>query len=228
MRVLQTWLAAATAVLPATLAQTFTACNPTEKSCSNDVGLNSATYTADFTKGAAANASWTPATGTALTYDDQGALFSIAKQGEAPTIQSDFYIFFGRVEVTARLAPGTGIISSFVLQSDDLDEIDWEFLGADSGYIQTNFFGKGNTTTYNRMVKEPLSNAVTQYHTYAVDWTGERLQWIIDGVVVRELPYSDPITLGGQVRAPHSHLEKWALLTVLPELPADTHADQAR
>lgn len=200
MRVSQASLAAALAVLPTVLAQTSTACNPTEKTCPDDTGLNSATYTADFTKGESALSSWSPAIGTTLSYSDQGALFSITKQGVSPTIGSDFYIFFGRVEVTAKLAPGTGIVSSFVLQSDDLDEIDWEFLGADSGYIQTNFFGKGNTTSYDRMVKAQVSDAESSYHTYTLDWTSERLQWIIDGSVVRELPYSDALTLSGKVR----------------------------
>ena len=199
MRVLQASLATALAVAPAAFGQTFTNCDPTKKTCPDDTGLSSASYTADFTKGPAANASWSPAAYTDLTYNDQGALFSIAKQGQAPTIQSDFFIFFGRVEVTAKLAPGTGIVSSIVLQSDDLDEIDWEFLGADSGFIQTNFFGKGNTTTYNRMIKAPVSDATTSYHTYALDWTAERLQWIIDGSVVRTLAYGDAVALGGKV-----------------------------
>ncbi len=37
-----------------------------------------------------------------------------------------FYIHYGRVEVVAQVAPGTGIVSSAVLLSDDLDEIDLE------------------------------------------------------------------------------------------------------
>lgn len=49
-----------------------------------------------------------------------------------------------------RCASGTGIISSIVLESDDLDEVDWEFIGGNSTSVETNYFGKGNTTSYDR------------------------------------------------------------------------------
>lgn len=55
----------------------------------------------------------------------QGAEFKIAAQGDAPTIASDFYIFFGHVDVKMKAANGTGIISTWIMESDDLDEIDW-------------------------------------------------------------------------------------------------------
>jgi Glycosyl hydrolases family 16 len=40
-------------------------------------------------------------------------------------MMSNHYIFFGRVETWLKSAPGQGIVSSIVLESDDLDEIDW-------------------------------------------------------------------------------------------------------
>ena len=57
---------------------------------------------------------------------------------------------FGHVEFTIKAAPGTGIVSSAVLQSDCLDEIDWEWLGGDDAQVQSNYFGKGITVSYNR------------------------------------------------------------------------------
>lgn len=47
------------------------------------------------------------------------------KKGDAPTIDTNFHLFFGKVEVTMKAAPGTGVVSSIVLESDVLDEIDW-------------------------------------------------------------------------------------------------------
>jgi hypothetical protein len=35
-----------------------------------------------------------------------------------------------------------------------------------------------------------MSAASTTFHTYSIDWTKDRLQWLIDGVVVRTLEYS--------------------------------------
>jgi hypothetical protein len=38
-----------------------------------------------------------------------------------------------------KAAPGAGIVSSFVMQSDDLDEIDWEWIGSDTAQVQSKF-----------------------------------------------------------------------------------------
>ncbi|KAK4545790.1 hypothetical protein LTR36_002744 [Oleoguttula mirabilis] len=189
---------AVAASLPLALAQTSTTCNPTEKTCSDDTGLDTATFSSDFTTGSSANASWSAATGTTITYGTQGAEFIIDKAGEAPTIQTDFYIFFGRIEVKMKAAAGTGIVSSIVLESDDLDEIDWEWLGGNTAQVETNFFGKGNTTSYDRAIYYSVSTPQDSFHTYTIDWTSERIEWIIDGTVVRTLPYSDALTLEGK------------------------------
>ena len=185
------------AMLPATLAQTSTDCNPTLKSCPADVGLSSSSYTADFTTGSSANASWSAAAYTTINYGDQGAEFTIATAGQAPTIQTSFYFLFGKVDVKMKAAPGVGIVSSIVLESDDLDEIDWEFLGGNSAETETNFFGKGNTTAYDRAIYYPVSTPQETFHTYSLDWNCDRLLFIIDGVTVRTISYSDPLTNGG-------------------------------
>jgi hypothetical protein len=65
---------------------------------------------------------------------DDGAIFRVEKKLDAPTIVSVFYIMWGKVEVTLKAAPGGGVVSSVVLQSDDLDEIDWEWIGSEREY----------------------------------------------------------------------------------------------
>lgn len=189
--------AALAAALPLVAAQTSTECDPTKKSCPADTGLNSAAFHTDFTQGASANTSWSAAAYTTITYGSDGAEFTIANANQAPTIQTDFYIFFGRVEVKMKAAPGTGIVSSIVLESDDLDEIDWEFLGGNTAQVETNFFGKGNTTDYNRAVYYSVEKPQSEFHTYAVDWNADRLEFIIDGVTVRTLSSKDPLTNSG-------------------------------
>lgn len=94
---------------------------------------------------------------------------------------------FGKVEVVAKASPGAGIVSSFVLQSDDLDEIDWEWLGADSEEVQSNYFGKGLTTTYTRGGVHANPGSQSGYHTYTLDWTANQIVWQIDGKTVRVL-----------------------------------------
>ena len=86
--------------------------------------MRSSTFSSDFTKGASALDGWTVTAGD-LHYDDQGAAFTIAKKGDAPTIETKDYFLFGNVEVKMKTAPGTGVVSSVVMESDDLDEIDW-------------------------------------------------------------------------------------------------------
>lgn len=137
----------------------------------------------DFTKGASSTFS---AVGV-LSYDSNGASFSVAKQGDAPTIISNWYIMFGHIEVVMKAAPGVGIVSSMVLQSDDLDEIDFEWLGADNTQVQSNYFGKGNTGSYNRGAFHPNPGNQNGFHTYTVDWTAKQIVWQIDGVTVRTL-----------------------------------------
>lgn len=130
-----------------------------------------------------------------MGYSSAGAAFTINKQGDAPTIQTNFYIFFGSVSVIMRSAPGTGIVSSAILESDDLDEIDWEWLGGAAGEVQTNYFGKGNTTTYDRgtTVGVPGGNAELTSHNYTIVWNKEQTIWYIDGSPVRTLAYADAV-----------------------------------
>lgn len=45
-------------------------------------------------------------------------------------MESAWTIFYGKVEVVMKAATGQGIVSSIVLESGVLDEIDWEFLGS--------------------------------------------------------------------------------------------------
>jgi hypothetical protein len=60
-----------------------------------------------------------------MTYGDDGAEFIMSSDGLAKTITSTKYIFFGKVVLYMKAANGTGVISSFVMESDDFDEIDW-------------------------------------------------------------------------------------------------------
>lgn len=47
---------------------------------------------------------------------------------------------FGNFEVKMKAAGGRGIVSSIVLQSDVLDEVDWEFIGGEDYRVQSNYF----------------------------------------------------------------------------------------
>jgi beta-glucanase (GH16 family) len=176
------WLAAAAAVITPVYAQTSSKCNPLNTQCPADPALGKS-VTINFASGQSDQftASGNP------TYDGNGAHFSVAGQGDAPTITSNWYIMFGRVDVTMQAAPGTGIVSSLVLESDDLDEVDFEWLGGDDNQVQSNYFGKGQTGSYNRGAFHSSPGNHDGMHTYSVEWTADSISWIIDGSTVRTL-----------------------------------------
>ncbi|KAE8153996.1 concanavalin A-like lectin/glucanase domain-containing protein [Aspergillus avenaceus] len=163
-------------------AQTYTSCNPLKKTCPLDPAFG-ASQSFDFTK--EISKGWKPV-GT-VAHDKDGMALAVAKKLDGPLVQSDFYIMFGRVEFTLRAAPGTGIVSSAVLQSDCLDEIDWEWLGGDNAQAQTNYFGKGDLTTYDRGAYHPDPGNHDAFKTYTIDWDSSRILWQINGNTVRTL-----------------------------------------
>lgn len=111
------------AILQSVSAQSYTSCSPLENICPADTGSTDSESKYDFTSSTDL-ARWKTAAGDVKS-SFQGAEFTINKEGDAPTIETDFYIFFGEVTVEMQAASGNGIISSIILESDDLDEIDW-------------------------------------------------------------------------------------------------------
>ncbi|KND94658.1 putative glycosidase CRH1 [Tolypocladium ophioglossoides CBS 100239] len=146
------------------------------------------TVNVDFRKGAVNSFA---ASGSPSYSSGNGAAFTVARGGDAPQLNSLFYIMFGRVEITLKAAPGAGIVSSLVLESDDLDEIDIEWLGANPDEMQSNYFGKGRTTTYNRGQFHSVPGTQAQWIKYTVDWTQDRIVWMAGGKVVRTLAQKD-------------------------------------
>ncbi|KAF4978316.1 hypothetical protein FZEAL_5289 [Fusarium zealandicum] len=166
-------------------AQTYTDCNPLKKSCPADPAFGDKKVNCDLTKGECD--AFHGMIGTNLKYDGKGALFEINKESDAPTIRTNNYLFFGRVDVVVQAAEGQGVVTSAVLQSDDLDEIDWEWVGGDNAQVQSNYFSKGDTTTYDRAQYHPIDAPLTSTHKYSVEWTSEAITWLIDDSPVRTL-----------------------------------------
>lgn len=109
-------------------AQTYTLCDPLAKDCPANAALG-AVQLSDFTKGNGSLSNFridtTNATQVLQTRDNLGVLFVTASENDALTLTTPKYIFFGRIDVEMQCAPGNGIVTSLVLQSDCLDEIDF-------------------------------------------------------------------------------------------------------
>lgn len=182
---------AVTALAAIASAQAPGDCDPTKDSCPNNPAM-SQTWDTDFTIGKDAMKGWKRMDGDGdLTYGPDGIEFTIASKDDSPTIGSLGYLHYGYVEVVMKAAPGVGVVSAVVLMSDDKDEVDWEWLGGVDSRVQQNYYGKGNTTTYDRMIEAPNPNNQNAFHSYALNWTAESLTWIIDGKPTRTLKKAD-------------------------------------
>ncbi|KAJ5426352.1 hypothetical protein N7465_001422 [Penicillium sp. CMV-2018d] len=202
--------AAALAVAtPLVSAQTYSECNPMKATCPANKGSTESNLHFDFTKASALDQF--KVSGGSVPTGSNGAEFTINKEGDAPTIVSDFYFFYGELSIEMKAAPGQGIVSSAFLQSDDLDEVDWEALGGKDNTIETNYFGKGDTTTYDRETWVDVSSPQTSFHTYTIQWSKDTVNWLIDGAIVRTLNYKDA---QGGARFPQTpmniHIGIWA------------------
>ncbi|KAF2006480.1 glycoside hydrolase family 16 protein [Amniculicola lignicola CBS 123094] len=188
-------LAVLAGLLPTALAQTHTDCNPLNTTGCPDMPALGGNYTFDFNK-TMSEKIWTESNQGSVDRRDDGTTFTIEGSGDAPTLKSTFYLFFGRVSIIMKAANGQGIVSSAILQSECLDEIDWEFLGSNTTHVMTNYFGKGNTTDYTRGKEFAMAAPQEDFHNYTLDWTAERIQWWLDGKMLRELKYGE--ALGGK------------------------------
>lgn len=183
-------IAALSALITPTLAQTSTLCNPIkEKGCPDVHALGgNATFAFNDTLYPKI---WDQKNAGKVDWSEKGATFTIERSGESPQINSKFYMLFGRLEVVMRMAKGKGVISTAILQSENLDEIDWEFKG-DANLAMTNYYGKGRNESTGRGKDFEMEDSPHDgFHNYTIDWTKERLQWWLDGKMVRELKYEE-------------------------------------
>lgn len=183
-------LAALAALTAPAVAQTSTECNPLNTTCPADPALGTS-FNQTFSSDSTFNPALWNYTAGQVGYTDQGATFQITKSGDSVTYLSSFYIFFGRVEIWMQAAAGTGIISSLVLLSDDLDEIDWEIMGGNTTYGENNYYGKGNQSERNAKYYPTSSPLQESFHNYTLDWTQEKIEWHLDGQVIRTLLAAD-------------------------------------
>ncbi|APT33402.1 MULTISPECIES: family 16 glycosylhydrolase [Methylobacterium] len=99
---------------------------------------------------------------------------------------------YGTYEVRMRPGAGSGMVSAFFTyngpENGDRrtnDEIDFEFLGKDTGKVQLNYFvgGVGGHDSF-----DPLGfDAATATADYALEWLPDRLRWYVNGRLLREV-----------------------------------------
>lgn len=92
---------------------------------------------------------------------------------------------YGKCQVTLKSAKSQGVITAIVLISSVGDEIDFELLGNELTTVQSNYFHLGKLD-YTRMKLLPTGvDNTLNWHTYEIDWNEERINWLVDGKVLR-------------------------------------------
>ena len=186
-------LLAAAALVASVAAQTSTSCSPLNGTCPDDAALGTSynvTYNAQSTD--IGPDFWDILAGEQfIAYTDKGAELTISKTGQSVTVESSFYIFWGRIEVIMQAAAGQGIISTFCTLSDDLDEIDLEIMGGNQSFVESNWYGWGNTAQYNAKY-HPTDGPQNGMHNYTILWSEEQIEWIIDGTSARTIKSAAP------------------------------------
>ncbi|KAF9875209.1 glycosyl hydrolase family 16 [Colletotrichum karsti] len=170
------------------LAQVSTKCNPMNTTCPADPAFGM-DFNFNFNATPSTDA-WETTVRPVKYTSENGAEFTISKQGDSPTIRTKFYFFFGRTEIHMRAATGKGIVSSMMWLSDTLDEVDWEFLGVNNDAL-SNYFGKG-VEDFKNGAEHPVTGSIhDDFHNYTTVWTKDQLEWWVDGNMVRKLLPAD-------------------------------------
>ena len=119
-------------------------------------------------------------------------LLTMAKGTVGTLLASTHYVWYGKICSKLTTAQGKGVVTAFILMSDVKDEIDFEWIGVDTGHVQSNFYSQG-VTNYNngKNLTLPSGNSAETMHDYCLDWKPDSLTWSIDGKDQRTLNRKD-------------------------------------
>ncbi|KZP16624.1 glycoside hydrolase family 16 protein [Athelia psychrophila] len=115
------------------------------------------------------------------------------KVADGATVNSTFTFLYGKVtyEVSSPLVAGA--VTAVILIADQGDEMDVELLGGDRHHWQTNMFAPNPADkqplwgAFSSVEDVPRDGSVSDFHSYAIDWSPDRIIWSVDGESVRTL-----------------------------------------
>lgn len=122
----------------------------------------------------------------------KSTLLTMAQGTVGTLLASTHYVWYGKICSKLTTAQGKGVVTAFILMSDVKDEIDYEWVGVDTGHVQSNFYSQGVTVyTNGKNLTVPGGNTVENMHEYCIDWKEDTLEWTIDGNLERTLNRKD-------------------------------------
>lgn len=113
-------------------------------------------------------------------------LLTMAPDTVGTLMSYNHYVWYGKTTARMKTSRGKGVVTAFIFMSDVKDEIDFEFIGAELGTAETNYYFQGITDYTNGDAHE-ISDTFAEYHTYEIDWKPESITWSIDGKPIRTL-----------------------------------------
>lgn len=130
------------------------------------------------------------ASGEPKQYDTSQAMLTMAQGSFGTVLSSTVYMWYGNVKARLKTSRGKGVVTAFILFSDVQDEIDYEWVGVNLEQSQTNYYSLGNPT-YTNGGNSTMTNSYDNFHDYEINWTPDKIDWIIDGNVTRTKKRSD-------------------------------------
>ena len=140
------------------------------------------------------------------------------------TTKDKFEFTYGRVEIRAKLPAGGGTWAAFWMLGAEWPEEDWpgvgemdimEFVGNDPGKTISALHFPGNSGGNAIVGDTQVADATSEFHIYEVEWTSEKITFLVDGMPHLEFdnddstPYQDDFyllfniamggTLGGNI-----------------------------
>ncbi len=121
---------------------------------------------------------------------------------------------YGKIEVRAKLPAGRGTWPAIWMLGTNINEVDWpkcgeidimEHVGYDPGVI----VGTVHSDLYNHIKGTQISGRVkledfdTEFHTYAVDWSKEKIDFLIDDKLYLSIPNKYKTLAEWPFDAPH-------------------------
>ncbi|KAI0709629.1 glycoside hydrolase [Cerioporus squamosus] len=126
-----------------------------------------------------------------------------SKVADGATFNSTFTVRYGKVTYTFSGPATPGVVTASILLASERDEIDVELLGGDPLHWQTNVFAPAPSEdqplygAFSSVQDYPHSpKNVASTHSYAIDWSPERIVWSVDGSQVRTLLKEDTMKKG--------------------------------
>jgi len=161
------------------------ACVPAPVCQSRTMPMSDTKRIVDVSKylGDASKADWV-AQGTPIAYNGN-ILLTMPPRSVGTVLASTVYMWYGRVKARMRTGTGAGVVTAFILMSDVKDEIDYEWVGVDLTTSQTNYYYQGIPDYTHSGNITGASDVAANWHDYEINWTPDKIEWLIDGKVGR-------------------------------------------